>query len=306
MTIKATIVADSISPLGKRLTSVLCEYPRFIHAEVMTHRAFSRNASSSRAIPVNTMLQRILADPAVPIRWGQNGRGMQDHGEMPPEVAEKAKGLWFRAMHKVHEVTQRMMILDPTPHKQITNRMMEPWSHITVLISSTKWANFFALRRHPDAQPEIAALANAIYDARKASTPKELEFGQWHLPFVRPEDPALVAEHLGTDEDAAVLDVLLKLSVARCARTSYKDHFGKVPSIEKDINLHDALVVAQPVHASPAEHQATPDSGKLVTFEPFKFEMKWDRPKLHGNYVGWCQYRKTLPNESVDLYEGEE
>ena len=65
--IKAKIIADSINSKRCRLTSWVLEYPRFIHAEIMIHRVFSRNAASSRAIPTEKIIQNIIDDPAMPV-----------------------------------------------------------------------------------------------------------------------------------------------------------------------------------------------------------------------------------------------
>ena len=100
-----------------------------------------------------------------------------------------------------------------------------------------------------------------------------LKPGQWHLPFVEVGDEATIS-----------------LSVARCASTSYKtvDGFDMTP--ERAVALHDKLVAAQPMHASPCEHQATPDTWLWGG---------WQESQEHGNFVGWRQYRKTLAGEAA-------
>jgi hypothetical protein len=315
MTVTASVLADSVSAhSGKRLTTFLLRYPRFIHSEVMTHRRFARNASSSRAIPMMKMIKEINEDPAMPERWGLNGKGMQDHGPLSPDQEAEAKRLWLVARDNAVGVVGKLMAMKEVPHKQISNRLLEPWMHIHVLVTATEYDNFFALRCHEDADPTIKVLADRMWEAYDASEPVELQHGQWHMPFVGIEDRVLIREHLKEKlgapvafdvTEAQMTQYLLKLSTARCARTSYTDHYGKRPSVEKDLILHDDLVGKQPVHASPAEHQGTPDTGSYVTVPGSKSEWRWTNPSLHGPFVGFCQYRKTIPGEEIKQYRRE-
>jgi thymidylate synthase ThyX len=281
MTISAKIIADSVSPDGKRLTTVQTRYPKFIHGEVMTHRAFSRNASSSRAIPVARLIQDVIDDPIEPSFWGKNQPGMQAAEELTGEYLNMAKAYW-NIVRSMSISSARYLTIYGT-HKQIVNRILEPYCHINTLISATEWDNFFELRCHPAAQPEMRMLAEAIRDARAASTPKLLRLGEWHLPYFDPEADreALFDANLGGD----LFDWMIRLSVARCARVSYLTQEGAVPTTEADLALYDRLVGSVPLHASPAEHQATPDR---------KWELGWEAPELHGNFVGWVQRRKQI------------
>ncbi len=274
MTIAAKVVAASINWNGVKLPSVLARYPRFIHAEVMTHRVFSRNASSSRAIPVKRLIADIRRDPAMPIHWGKNQPGMQANEELKGWRRTLVRGAWLFGMHVMTRVA---LVADALgAHKQIVNRLVEPWAHINVLITATEWDNFFELRLHKDAQPEIRVLAEAIYKALEEAEYERLELGDWHMPFITPEERA-----------TCDVDTLLKLSVARCARTSYLTHDQQKPKLESDLRLYAKLVVATPLHASPAEHQATPDE--------INESGEWSEPELHGNFRGgWLQYRKFL------------
>lgn len=285
MTITASVVADSISPDRIRLTSVLCRYPRFAHAELMTHRVFSRNASSSRAIPVQRMIDDIKRDTAMPIHWGKNQKGMQadEENNEPVPINEhlywgddlSPQNAWMQARDVAIDIAESFA--KAGYHKQIVNRLLEPFAHITVLITSTDWDNFFELRDHPDAQPEMQELARAIKASFAASKPQLLRPDEWHLPFI--------SDRERENYDAKML---VKLSVARCARTSYLTHEGKKPDVEHDLRLYDQLVGSSPIHASPAEHQATPDIwvGDL--------DAEWGQPNLHGNLRGWVQNRKLI------------
>lgn len=333
MTITATVIADSISLQGKRLTTLQLRYPRFIHAELMTHRVFSRNASSSRAIPVHKMIEDLRRDPATPVFWGSNKPGMQAGDELDEFIDVKgirisprglAEAEWLDAMDNAIRSAEEMINLGL--HKQIANRILEPWAHINVVVTATEWANFFALRRHADAQPEIKVLADMIWDQMQLSEPRLLGNGHWHLPYVddngQSDDRNQAEDYLTNNgvlkwvpTEAQITDVFKKVSVARCARVSYLTHDGRPTTIQEDMKLNERLLGAQPLHASPAEHQATPDeyeardlmlsraSGRNTPSTNWKDDLcwqpAWDMPQLHGNFVGWKQYRKMLPNEFI-------
>ncbi len=286
MTITAAIIADSVSPQGIRLTTMQLRYPRFIHSEFMTHRVFSRNASSSRAIPVERLIQDVIDDPAMPVFWGSNKPGMQAGEELTGHERDVAITAWLATRDRCVEVARAMAGYGI--HKQIVNRIIEPWCHINVVCTATEWSNFYALRRHPDAQPEMKALADAMWKAHDLNVPEELTPGLWHLPYVAGHDLTAVKGH----------DTAIRLSVARCARVSYFTHEGKPPDIEADLKLYDRLVGSVPLHASPAEHQATPDGFGSAAAQYWSVA-EWDHPQQHGNFTGWRQYRKMLPNESV-------
>ena len=267
--ITAKVVEDSLSVDGIRLTTLQLRYPRFIHAEFLTHRLFSRNASSSRAIPVNKMLAQVWNDPAAPLHWGQNQAGMQAQTELTGWRRTAAKLVWrFSGRFMCGFVWAGMKL---GMHKQIANRLLEPWQFISVIVTATEWDNFFLLRDHKDAQPEIRALAKVMREAMNESSPKILRIGEWHLPYVNQAE---------RDEFQPAL--LAKLSAARCARVSYLTHEGKPPELGKDLELYDRLVGANPIHASPVEHQATP---------AFNYDHQ------SGNLRGWQQYRKMVEAE---------
>lgn len=264
------------------LVTILSRYPRCIHAEFMTHRMFSRNASSSRAIPVERLIQDVLDDPYIPSFWGKNQAGMQATEELDEERAEMARWRWLSAMNDAVAHARHLMDLDGDGsigcHKQIVNRLLEPFGHITVVWTTTQLSNFLALRVHPAAEPHIRILATMVRDEVAASTPRRLREGEWHLPFV-------------TEEERATLDVEVckKISPARCARTSYRTHDGRVSTVEEDVALCDRLAGQVPLHASPFEHQATPQI--LVA------DGSYAEPWLQGNLRGWVQQRKLMSGE---------
>lgn len=262
--IYAKVIEDSISNGGHRLTTLECSYPRFIHSEVMTHRVFSRNAMSSRAIPVAKMIEQVRTNPAAPIHWGANQPGMQAHQEVAN--TDVARTAWKIAAGRAADDAEFLNTMGL--HKQVVNRILEPFQWMRTIISATEWDNFFALRAHPDAQPEFQALAVAMRNAMAGSSPVHRGPGTgfasagWHLPYV------LAGERMGLPADT-----LTKISAARCARVSYLTHDGDNPSIDKDLTLFDRLVGSSPMHASPIEHQAMPGSGQR-------------------NFVGWKQLRE--------------
>jgi len=265
MSCAVNVLADSIAPNGVRLTTLQLRYWRAIHSEFMTHRVFSRNASSSRAIPIKKVIQQVWNDPAGPVYWGANQPGMQASTELTGWRNRIARFLW-RLASKV-ACGFAWCLMEVGLHKQVANRLLEPWQRINVLVTSTEWDNFFNLRCHPDAQPEIKELAEAIRGALASSVPKFLNIGEWHLPYITEDE--LTKYDVGT---------LVKVSTARSARVSYLTFDNKPSKLEDDIRLHDRLVVAEPMHASPAEHQATP----------------LETDAFCRNFRGWRQYRDFL------------
>ena len=283
--ITAKIIADSISTKGVRITTMELNYPRFIHSEFMTHRQFSRNASSSRAIPVEKMLRQVQETPALPIHWGRNQPGMQAREEIDDYSKKYAVIEWKSAANKVVRSVKWLSLMGI--HKQVANRLLEPFQHIKVIVTATEWDNFFKLRLHKDAQPEIAQLALRMKEAMEESTPKLLKHGEWHLPYV--DFPGPRGKELS-------LEKAIKCSVARCARVSYLNHDNSNPSIEKDIDLYNKLLEAE--HMSPFEHQATP-----MDFAKDTYELAWEKGVTHkdrkdnfwsGNFRGFLQYRQLL------------
>lgn len=277
--ISAKIIEDSISSEGVRLTTLQLTYNRYIHGELMTHRVFSRNAMSSRAVPVAKMIEQVRNDPAMPIHWGANQPGMQAHQQLEGAALAAAKEEWLTAARQAANRAEAMQALGL--HKQVANRALEPFQWMHTIVTATEWANFFELRDHPDAQPEMRELAVQVRLAMNGSVPTLLKMNEWHLPFVSAEERGNLTMSFAT---------LCKLSAARSARVSYMTHDGKTPDLEKDLALYERLVGSKPLHASPIEHQATPDCRKHTSLLP----EDWQGAGLHGNFIGWCQYRKII------------
>lgn len=264
--IEAKIIADSINIWDNRITTFVCTYPRFIHSEVMTHRVFSRNAASSRAIPVQKMIERILDQTAMPVSWGKNQKGMQAEKTLDSWDTAFAVEEWCKACRDAVRHAERL--LDIGVHKQIANRLLEPFAHMTTIITATDFGNFFNLRAHPDAQPEFQELAYQMLKLYADNVPDLKKPGEWHLPF----SDQYLSEGLSTEQ-------LLKITTARCARVSYLNFEGDIDH-EKDYDLHDSLVTSG--HWSPFEHPAR----------------ALDLSRRIGNFVGWFPYRKSFPAEN--------
>lgn len=300
--IKATVIADSISPLGIRLTTFELVYHRYIHSEFMTHRMVSKNSASSRAIPTAKLLEQVRTNPMMPIHWGQNQKGMQAGQELTARGREEAEARWLWAAGQAADAAEGM--LEAGLHKQVANRVLEPFVAMRVIATATEWNNFFHLRLHPDAQPEIQELAKQMRIAREAATPTLLHPGMWHLPYITPKDTVDVVNHLKYDritrdepKQSEIIDMLRMISVARCARVSHNNFEGRPSTVQEDLALYDKLVGSSPLHASPTEHQATPD---VLTGYGDDGEEEWQLPShYHGNFKGWIQYRKTLKGENV-------
>jgi thymidylate synthase ThyX len=314
--IKAEVVCDSVSPQGIRLTTFSLRFPKFILAEFNTHCMLSRSASSSRAIPTTKMLMEVRHDDtrAAPEFWGAEQRGMSPGGELSSERGsieltngvlarltspkEQAQGAWRLAALAAADWAEQMLATGA--HKSLVNRILDPYVHSNVVATATEWMNFFGLRLHKDADPTMRALANAMWEARSLSTPQTLLPGQWHLPFASDKDTWDELESYVDDMDDPannneewIDQLLIKVSVARCARVSYQSNeTGKRSTVEEDLKLYERLVGSHPMHASPAEHQATPDEidGPVELFE-------WHNKQQHGKLTGWRCYRKMLPGE---------
>lgn len=245
MTATAKVILASQAPDGTRITTMQLRYWRAIHAEFMTHRVFSRNASSSRAIPVKKVLSQVWNDPAGPIHWGANQPGMQARQQLTGWRLEGAKKAWKKAGRIMCVAAWVMMKFGG--HKQWVNRILEPWQYISVVVTATDWDNFWALRDHEDAQPEIRELAQVMRKAYDEAKVQNLKYGGWHIPYDLDDE---------TWAGNGTLNARLEHSVACCARTSYNNHDGTVTTASQDLKLHNDLKNAEPPHMSPFEHQA--------------------------------------------------
>lgn len=320
---QAEIIADSVSPDGRRITTGVFTYPRFVHSEVLTHRDRARNSASSRAIPwrkfrsrlptedaaeyamnktlienfsempsvqmlhPKCMMQMILTDPVIPIVWGAEKAGMQTGNAVSDEVAREAEKVWLAARDHCVAAADKLAALGI--HKSLCNRLTEPWMWITVIMTATEWNNFYRLRVHPDAEVHFQRIAGMIKDARNASTPRTCRYGEWHTPFVQGEEAGAIMDEAkaGAFGDRFALDPRLAvryISAGRCARVSYLTHDGK-RDLAADVELCKRLIERSDdvLHASPLEHVACCDH----------------KDQHSGPFRGWRQFRKEFPNENV-------
>lgn len=272
MPFSVRVEEDSLSIAGSRLTTFVVTYPRIIHAEVMTHRVFARNAASSRAIPVRKLIQSVVDDPYVPGEWGSNKKGMQAGDVLTDGYAASAEATWLIARDAA--VTYAKDLAGLGVHKQLANRLLEPFQWYTVVITATEWSNFFNLRCHEDAHPEIQRLATEMREQYRNNLPSAATLDKQHLPFVSAQE-----RELYTTENLALI------SSARCARVSYLTHDGK-RDVSADLALATRLLSAG--HMSPFEHTAIPNT------KPWVFV---------GCLRGWSSYRSTIANEG-NILEG--
>ena len=305
MTISAKIVADSISPQGKRITTIEVEFPRIILAEVNTHKIISKNYSSTRAIPILTQLELIANNPTMPTFYGKNQSGMVADEELSNFQKAQADCVILDMLDYVSQGVKKLHEIGL--HKQSAGRYLEPWMHVKGVITSTEWENFFWLRKHPDAQPEFQKLATAIFEAREGSTPILLKKGEWHVPyycdgFWKPGD--YVKNENGSiqmldDKRGYTLKEALMISSSCTAQVSYRKTDD---SLEKAITVYNRLNIGSkdvPQHVSPTEHQATP----MQQIEPLQYPIKWEDGVtayhkelgfMSGNLAGWIQHRQLI------------
>ncbi|ADP02529.1 thymidylate synthase [Salmonella phage PVPSE1] len=318
----ARVVADSISPQGRRITTFELEYPRIIHSELMTHRLFSRNAMSSRAIPIKKMIEQVQTDPAMPVKFGKNQPGMQDAGEHDAQLGDgySAEDWWKLAGLSAARFAAEFA--DAGYHKQIANRLLEPFQRMKTVLTATDFENFWWLRVDKDADPTIYALAEAMKKEFDESVPEYLKPGQWHTPYV--DHLYTVGEQASEDTfDYCVLDennkpVILTVDEAKaisascCAQVSYRVLNN---TKEKALDIYGKLLSGNKVHASPFEHVATPMKGEFSQYgyDPSinlaEYPVSWEEGITHvdrkgrlwsGNYRGWIQLRQLLPNNYVE------
>jgi thymidylate synthase ThyX len=300
--ITAKVIASSIHQ-GIRIDTLQLRYPRIIHAEFMTHRMLSKNASSSRAIPVKTMLTR---DEAMFVpNFRVNQPGMQPGDNIDDALQMKAEAIWRDAALACRQAAAKLAELGV--HKQWTNRPLEFFGYIDVLCTSTDWENFFWLRDHPAAQDEIFLLAQAMRDAIENYIPLSLD-SEWHLPYLTAEDKEDCDKHWhnfrpqldrvfgdnqafrpGRFADYG-MEMKLVASASRCCRVSYSKMDGTPSTLADDMDRFLKLFPESgPIHASPLEHQAWPGI----------FTMGSRSTAASGNFTGWTQFRKLIPTEAV-------
>lgn len=231
------IIADSVNSHGGRLTTFECKMHRYIWSEMLTHRVFARNSASSRARPIQKVIDSVCDDMAVPLVWGTAQPGMQAGPPLEGERLAAALDVWREAASAA--VDYATILQEMGVAKEIVNRVLEPYSYTTAIITGSEFQNFFTQRCYSDAQAEIRIIAEKMRELYESSEPKLLKQDEWHLPYIQDNE---------SDFD---IEKLKKLSAARCARVSYLSHDGK-RDLVKDFELFDRLVTHG--HWSPLEH----------------------------------------------------
>ena len=295
--ISAKVICDSVSPDGVRITTLEIEYPRFIHGEFMTHRTLSKNSSSSRAIPIQKMLDQIENNMAIPIYWGKNKSGMQAVEEVSKFDEAKSVLNWERSFNYTKDRVLDMV--DIGLHKQVPNRLTEPFQMMKVVVTGTDWDNFFNLRIHPDAQPEICMLAYKIYKAIEESDPVKLRVRDWHLPYVNIGwNGKGDITYFNDAFDVIDLEDAIKISASCCAQVSYRN---TDMSLEKADKIFNMLIKSDVLHASCFEHLATPIRSQEGLINGWDFGITHQNKQgqlFSGNLRGWISYRQQLQDNT--------
>lgn len=296
----AKILLDSISTQGHRLTTFELVFPRIILAEWNTHRVFSRNSASSRAIPVKKMIERVMEDPYIPTTWGKNQKGMQAAEEILGDSALSCERAWLIARDQAVAAAENLVEIGV--HKQTTNRLLEPFMWHTIVNSATEYSNFYGLRDDKMAHPDIQIAAGLMRDLHKLNEPVLRKAGtsrEWHTPYATDQE---VLGSWATE---------VKITAGRCARVSYLTHDGLRDPV-RDMELHDTLLASG--HMSPLEHAARPMDIREYNYFFKQPKAVWDsfgQKFIHaeddggdplfthfcGNMQGWVQYRKQIPHE---------
>jgi hypothetical protein len=276
------VIAAS-SHKGMNVTTLELEYPRIIHSELLTHREFSRNSSSSRAIPVKTMINNIRKNMFVPVYWGKNQSGMQAKEQLTGVRRFLAKSLWIIGGHI--NLLGATLLNAVGVHKQLANRNLEYISYMKTIITSTSFDNFLALRDHEDAQPEIQTVAKKLRVALDNLEREELAEGEWHTPYVEHSRDNLGNLRYGKGISTTTAK---KISVSCVAQVSYRKADC---TKDKAIKIFNQLATSVPLHASPFESVLTPISA-FSTAGVTALSISGHR--LSGNSKGWSQYRHNL------------
>ena len=284
----AKIIADSISESGIRITTMELEFERFLLAQFNTHRQFSRSAQSSRAVPVQKMIDA-LNDNTTP-KFMKNEKGMQSTEFLESVEKTEARQIWRDALSNMTFQSKRLLTLDV--HKQFVNRLLEPFATVKVVVTATEWDNFFGLRLHHAAQPEMQLLAQAMKTAMDESAPRELNCEEWHTPYIGKDESDGLVKSLGKGKASHNKRHVNLISAARCARVSYLNHDNSNPDIEKDLDLAQRLLADK--HLSPFEHQAKPMTNDHYGLDVGETHYDKKGNYWSGNFRGWIQHRQLV------------
>lgn len=318
--IKAEIIADSLNEFGNRITTFVITFPRIVLAEFNTHRMFSRNSASSRAIPFSKMVEAVRKTPFIPLKWMMDHKGMQGNQYFDSVRSDMCEHEWLKTRDLVidqAEILNQGIGLT----KQMANRLLEPWMYHTAIVTATEYENFFALRAESGAEIHIQKLAEEMLYAMNESQPRQLRAGEWHIPYGDQIDEIELSKVLPEFSPpdavykwrAAMDNAIIKVATARCAQVSYTviGEDGKALDYTKLIALHDRL--AKLGHWSPFEHCAQAMSQFEYEFHKMQaghIKVPVTGGKNHllqytnteygwcGNFRGFIQYRKMFENEN--------
>lgn len=284
------VICHSRAPNGEELITLEIEMHRFVLPEFNTHRVCSRNFQSSRAVPTQKLLDQIKSVPAMPVFWGANQSGMIADNELPEDIRQLCENIWKEAAQSAARYATQLHNLNC--HKQIVNRLLEPfmWTKGVVTATREAYEGFFLLRSHYAAQPEIKALSDAMKASIEGSTPNDLSYGGYHLPYV---DNDLILNIHGKRRN---ISNLVKVSTSCNAQVSYRvldDSLEKAVKIYEMLNLpKNGVYPEDPPHFSPTEHVA-----KVV--KDYEYE-----EFMGGNFATgtFWQYRKSLESGTEELF----
>lgn len=316
MQTSAKVIAHSkCAKTGKEVVTFEIVYPRIILAEVNTHRILSKNSASSRAIPITKVIEQVRSAPAVPSHWGKNQPGMSAREELTGTALANVQGLWYEAALDASDHVEAMA--EQGAHKQVANRLLEPFQWMKTVITGTEWDNFFHLRRHKDADPTFQELANVMWEALQASVPQKLKPGQWHTPYVWSGTHVETGEFVyfiidkDGEQEFLTLEEALQVSSSCCAQVSYRTLDD---TLEKAQMVYKRLVESKPVHASPFEHCATPMDTEFFCFDCQSYGEQWPEGVTHldrkgqfwsGNFCGFIQHRQLIDGNTCWEYKEE-
>jgi len=299
MTIKVKLLQKSLGPYSDACMGTYeLVYPRMIHQEVLTHKQLSRNCASSRAIPIESMLKEIENDVAVPVHWGKNQTGMQAGEELNGEALDLVQQYWQLAAKEAIKYSRRLA--ETGVHKQVANRVTEPYQHMKTVMSATDWNNCFYLRNHKDADPTIAMLFKQMQELWESTEASALDLGEFHTPYVdsilRVKNKTISRQYLEVGYGFFTPEEALKVSASCCAQTSFRKNDS---SVDKADMVYDRLVNSKPVHASPFEHQAKPMQKYSNPFDASQWEpgithVNRKGELFSGNLRGWVQHRQLI------------
>lgn len=304
MTVDVKLLQHSYSPDGISMYSFEVEIPRIILAEWNTHGMLNTNAQSSRAVPTKKLIEEVRRNPYMPSHWGKNQKGMQAYEECHSSVKSMPReSFWDICIHNACNNAQAFE--EAGYHKQIANRVIEPYSHTKLVVSGTEWNNFFNLRIHKDAEPNIREMAIKIYEITRSSAGVRLYNGEWHLPYISQYRQEGSMRYVFDNQYVSLSDAI-RISLACVAQVSYRSLNTHPDAIDR---IYDSLFPSngEPIHGSPAQHLATP-------FKEAWCKGTWQEGETHrdrngyswsAQLRGWCQYRKLIPNENATIFTHE-